>query len=103
MKTIGKVILVLGFAIGSVSLKAQHNDHGKNVLERMKKELRLTDDQVSKIQAVHDSYANDKMELRKRMDDIRAKEKAEIKKILTDEQLKKLKALKEKNRTVKPR
>ena len=101
MNTIYKLLLVLMFSGFAMNVSAQTKEKKESSLELMKKELNLSDEQVGRIQQIHESYANDKKALRAKMNEIRSKEKAEIEKILSPDQLKKLEALKEQKKSSK--
>lgn len=98
MKGVNTLILIGFCAFGSIVNAQEKHDHKNHSLEKFKKELNLSDDQVAKIQKINASYKDEKDALRSKMDEIRNKEKAEIEKILNPEQLKKLQELKEKRK-----
>lgn len=98
MKYIFKNYILIVFLAFSVSSLAQtKNDR----FEQFKKEMDLSDAQVLKIKAIKDKYAEEKNELREKLDEVRKKELEEIDKIYTPEQKVKLKAILERHKAHK--
>ena len=62
-------------------------------LEQLKKDLNLTDNQVLKIKQIEDSYKDEKLELKRKMREVREKEFNEINETFSAEQKAKLKEL----------
>ncbi len=62
-------------------------------LEQLKKDLNLSDAQVLKIKQIEDSYKDEKLELKRKMKEVRQKEFEEINMVFTTEQKTKLKEL----------
>ncbi|MDK7376037.1 hypothetical protein QP519_10875 [Weeksella virosa] len=99
-----KLMVLMGVFGVSTSVRAQNPVKlEKHSMTKLKQELDLSDDQINRIEKIHASYAGEKEELRKKMNEIRAKEKAEIGRVLSADQLKKLEELKAKHhRSRKP-
>jgi Spy/CpxP family protein refolding chaperone len=93
--------LVLGmFAFTAINANAQDKNNNEvsrdQKLQELKKDLSLTEAQVLKIKQIEDNYKEEKLELKKKMKEIRKKEFDEIDNVFTPEQKAKLKELRAK-------
>lgn len=92
---------LIAFTLTTASAQDKHDVSREQKLQQLKKDLNLTDDQVLKIKQIEDSYNDEKLELKKKMKEVRQKEFNEINNVFTPEQkatLKELHAKKHKNR-----
>ena len=71
---------------------AGHYEKGEHI-EKMKAELKLTDDQVAKIKEIHAKRAEEKKALKNKMHELHKAEKEEIKEVLTEDQVEKMKEI----------
>ena len=99
MKYVVRSLIFIGFLSFSNSIYAQ-NKHSEK-FEQFKKEMDLSDAQVLKIKAIKDKYAQEKKELKERLEEIRLKELEEIDRIYSAEQKAKLKVILERHRAQK--
>ena len=101
MKNLFKIILLTVFVTLSVNSQAQTSQAKENKFEQFKREMDLSDAQVLKIKAIKDKYAQERKELKQRLEEIRIKELEEIDRLYTPEQKAKLKAILERHRANK--
>ena len=101
MKNILKIFLVTIFIVSAVNVNAQNNQSNENKFEQFKREMDLTDAQVLRIKAIKDKYAQEKKELKAKMDELRNKELEEIDRLYSPEQKAKLKAIIERHKAQK--
>lgn len=99
MKYVLKSLIFVGFLSFSNQIFAQNKQSEK--FEQFKKEMDLSESQVLKIKAIKDKYAQEKKELKERLEEIRQKELEEIDRIYTAEQKAKLKVILERHRAQK--
>ena len=97
MKNIIYKYLCLGaiaFTLTTATAQDRNRDASREQkLEQLKKDLNLSDSQVLKIKQIEDSYKDEKLELKRKMKEVRKKEFDEISTIFTPEQKAKLKEL----------
>ena len=85
---------LFAFTLTAVSAQDRNNDASREQkLQELKKDLNLSDAQVIKIKQIEDSYKDEKLELKRKMKEVRKKEFDEISTIFTPEQKAKLKEL----------
>lgn len=101
MKNILKIFLVTIFIVSAVNVNAQNNHSNENKFEHFKREMDLSDAQVLRIKAIKDKYAQEKKELKAKMDELRKKELEEIDRLYSPEQKAKLKAIIERHKAQK--
>lgn len=101
MKNLLKIFLLTVFVALSVNIQAQTNQNKESKLEQFKREMDLSDAQVLKIKAIKDKYAQEKKELKARLEEIRKKELEEIDRLYTPEQKAKLKIIIERHKAQK--
>lgn len=96
---VGKFLILGMFAFTAINANAQDKSNevsrDQKLLE-LKKDLNLTEAQVLKIKQIEDSYKDEKLELKKKMKEIRKKEFDEIGNVFTPEQKAKLRELRAK-------
>jgi len=101
MKNLLKIFFVTFLVSLSTNSQAQTNQNKENRFEQFKREMDLSDAQVLKIKAIKDKYAQEKKELKSRLEEIRVKELEEIDRLYTPEQKAKLKAIIERHKAQK--
>lgn len=83
-------------ASGNARQEMHNGHHGEEVIERMKSDLNLNDNQVTQIRAILDQTRNDyhtlRTEVRPRYDAVRQNARAKIRALLTPEQQQKFDA-----------
>jgi periplasmic protein CpxP/Spy len=88
---------VFAFALTTATAQNKNNDSSREQkLEQLKKDLNLSDAQVLKIKQIEDSYKDEKLELKRKMKEVRKKEFNEMDAVFTPEQKTKLKELRSK-------
>ncbi|WP_312134024.1 hypothetical protein [Empedobacter sp.] len=92
---------LIAFTLTTASAQDRNEGSREQKLQQLKKDLNLTDAQVIKIKQIEDSYKDEKIELKKKMKEVRQKEFNEINAVFTPEQratLKELHAKKHQNK-----
>ena len=93
---------LFAFTLTAVSAQDRNNDASREQkLQELKKDLNLSDAQVIKIKQIEDSYKDEKLELKRKMKEVRKKEFDEINTVFTAEQKAKLKELHNKKHSTK--
>lgn len=95
---VGKFLILGMFAFTAINANAQdkHEVSRDQKLQELKKDLNLTEAQVIKIKQIEDSFKEEKLELKKKMKEIRKREFDEIDNVFTPEQKAKLKEMRAK-------
>lgn len=84
---------LIAFTLTTASAQDRNEGSREQKLQQLKKDLNLTDAQVIKIKQIEDSYKDEKLELKKKMKEVRQKEFNEINNVFTPEQRATLKEL----------
>ncbi|GEM51038.1 hypothetical protein HX001_13800 [Empedobacter brevis] len=87
---------LIAFTLTTASAQDKNEESREQKLQQLKKDLNLTDAQVIKIKQIEDSYKDEKLELKRKMKEVRQKEFNEINTVFTPEQRATLKELHQK-------
>ena len=69
---------LIAFTLTTASAQDRNEGSREQKLQQLKKDLNLTDAQVIKIKQIEDSYKDEKIELKRKMKEVRQKELNEI-------------------------